>query len=116
MDDGKIYTIPNGSHDDIFCMIGTVADQGIAPKLHPILITNDLFRDHTKVMRDPELVREWYGHYCYGHADYDSQAERLPKMSKRKGRRNPLPAQKQEQLYKDLLELAHKKSTLIDEF
>jgi len=68
-ENSKLYIVPDGSHDDLFCMIATVADQKTpSQEVRPtLLITNDLFHDHAQQMRDPALLREWYLHHCYNH-------------------------------------------------
>ena len=51
---GSVYVAPDG-YDDLFCMITTVLEQKEPYEGSVVLVTNDQFLDHGKLMRDPSV-------------------------------------------------------------
>lgn len=87
---GKMYIVPDWLNDDLFCMVATLSDQqscssSIDPlaKIHTVLITNDLFRDHARKIRDGRLLRKWYWHHCHGHCRLSGKVRLPTKLNRR---------------------------------
>jgi hypothetical protein len=68
----KMYIVPSGCLDDYYWMLSSVANQtdsrlhvptddaqGRFPGLRPLLITNDMMRDHRLELLEPRLFRRW---------------------------------------------------------
>lgn len=68
----KMYTVPSGCLDDYYWMLASVANQtdsrldvstddpqGRFPGLRPLLISNDMMRDHRLELLEPRLFRRW---------------------------------------------------------
>ena len=110
--DDKIYIVKNGLDDDLFCILGTVADQqrsyhnssgkDALEKEPTMLVTSDLFRDHRSKMRDPTLMRSWYRHHIRSQGPTTEVQDSFT-SSQRK------------QVFNDVLELAYMKSTAIND-
>ena len=109
--DDKVYIVKNGLDDDLFCILGTVADQqrsyirssrnDALEKEPTMLVTSDLFRDHRSKMRDPTLMRSWYRHHIRRQGPTtEFQASFTPSQRK--------------QVFNDVLELAYTKSTALN--
>jgi len=73
---GQLYIVPQGYLDDYYWMVSSVSDQktssngvsldvlpcnkeGRWPGTRPIIITNDLMRDHKLELLEPKLFRRW---------------------------------------------------------
>lgn len=71
---GKMFIVPAECLDDYYWMLASVSDQnGTAlevsptdgstarfPGIRPMLISNDLMRDHKLELLEPQLFRRWY--------------------------------------------------------
>lgn len=68
----KMYIVPSGCLDDYYWMLASVANQtdsklrvstddaqGRFPGLRPLLISNDMMRDHRLELLEPRLFRRW---------------------------------------------------------
>ena len=72
---GILYTTPDGTDDDVYCMLATVSEQRVSCLVHgaisPVLITNDRYIEHRKQMR---LDSVWYKHYCFDQGQQKGSA------------------------------------------
>ena len=85
-----MYIVPDWLSDDLFCMVATLSDQqscssSIDPlaKVHTALITNDLFRDHARKIRDGRLLRKWYRQHCHSHCKLSGKVRLPTKLNRR---------------------------------
>jgi hypothetical protein len=83
----KMYVVPSGCLDDYYWMLSSVANQtdsrlqhvstddaqGRFPGLRPLLITNDMMRDHRLELLEPRLFRRWANCHIvkYGIKNYE---------------------------------------------
>jgi hypothetical protein len=90
---GKMYVVPSGCLDDYYWMLASVANQtdsrlhvstddaqGRLPGLRPLLISNDLMRDHRLELLEPRLFRRWtsghivnYGMKLYSKNEWEER-------------------------------------------
>jgi hypothetical protein len=81
---GKLYVTPAGCLDDHFWMVASISEQvnsrkgtsldvaaddvdGRWPGTRPMLISNDLMRDHKLELIEPRLFRRWYSSYIVNY-------------------------------------------------
>lgn len=114
--DDKVYIVKNGLDDDLFCLLGTVADQqrsrrcfsgndALAEKETTVLVTTDFFRGHLSKMRDSTLSRQWYEHHIQSIHSQGPTVEVQDSFT---------PSQRK-QVFNDVLQLAYKKSTALND-
>jgi hypothetical protein len=77
---GKLFLVPSGCLDDLYWMYASVSSQkqsrqgkdlyiapgnadGRWPGSRPMLISNDLMRDHKLALLEPRLFRRWYSNF-----------------------------------------------------
>lgn len=80
----KLYVTPPGCLDDHFWMLASISDQTVSrkgasldvtaddpdgrwPGTRPMLVSNDLMRDHKLELIEPRLFRRWYSSYIVNY-------------------------------------------------
>ena len=135
MNKGKLYIIPNGDHNGLFCMTATLSDQSMSQRLRshslkppqtavrPILVCNGQFHS-TRVFRSKQLFDKWYQTHCYDQCSSFNNIKAIPRVWDRRigsvenGKEltaDTFLREHRRQLYDDILEFARNESTTVKE-